>query len=204
MLEGEDFMEREGPELGLMLRRLSECPEDFIAVASGEKCSGTVCAIVSDHFREYAEDNPIRDNHFLGQLLSAKQTPKHARFLGLLNVSIWMFHDDWFLERPELAEATWRFLQSDGIPQLSALVKPEHCVSDPDRREEFVRFCLSRIGLRPKDESLVTASDRLASLNSIERKRILQETAEAEKRAREIRKAMEAAKAAESASRYGE
>jgi hypothetical protein len=51
---------------------------------------------------------------------------------------------------------------------------------------------------------LATASDRLASLNSIERKRILQETADAEKRAREIREAMAAAKAQEAASRYGE
>lgn len=197
-------MEKEGPDLGILLRRLSECPEDFLLVASGEKSCSTVCAIVADHFREFAGDNPIRDNHFFQKLQSAKQNPKQARFLSLLNVTIWMLHDAWFLERPELAEITWLFIQSDGLPQLSSLVRPELCVSDPDRREELARFCLSRIGLRPKGESLTIASDRLASLNSIERKRILQETAEAEKRAREIREAMAAAKAAEAASRYGE
>jgi len=197
-------MEKEGPELGILLRRLSECPDDFLLVASGEQSGRTVCAIVADHFREFADDNPIRDNHFFQKLQSAKQNPKQTRFLSLLNVAIWMLHDAWFLERPELAAKTWLFLQSDGLPQLSSLVKPDLCVSDPDRREELARFCLSRIGLRPKGESLTTASDRLASLNSIERKRILQETAEAEKRAREIREAMARAKAAEAASRYGE
>jgi hypothetical protein len=122
----------------------------------------------------------------------------------MLSVAVWLLHDPWFLERPELVKASWQFLQNAGLLRLSTLVKTEHTVSDPDRREEFARFCLSHIGLRPKGESLATASDRLASLNSIERKRILQETADAEKRAREIREAMAAAKAQEAASRYGE
>ncbi len=46
--------------------------------------------------------------------------------------------------------------------------------------------------------------DRLNTLDSVERKRILEATLAAEKRAREVREAMARAKAQESASRYGE
>lgn len=197
-------MDKEGPDLASLLRRLSECPEEFIQVAAAERGSHVVSAIIADHFRDFGSANPIDDNIFFKTLQETQTNPKLIRFLGLLSVAVWLFHDPWFLERPELAKATWLFLRSDGLLRLSMLVKTEHTISDPDRREEFARFCLSRIGLRPKGESLATASDRLASLNSIERKRILQETADAEKRAREIREAMAAAKAQEAASRYGE
>ena len=46
--------------------------------------------------------------------------------------------------------------------------------------------------------------DRKGTLDSVERQRVLQETAEAERRAREVREALARKQALESASRYGE
>jgi hypothetical protein len=56
----------------------------------------------------------------------------------------------------------------------------------------------------PLGETIEQSMDRKSTLDSVERQRILQETAEAERRAREVREAMARKQALESASRYGE
>jgi hypothetical protein len=95
-------------------------------------------------------------------------------------------------------------LSSNGWKRLVELVRPEKFISDPDRREELVRSCLAQCGLRPQGETQSQAADRLTTLDSAERDRVLRATAAAERRAREIREAMARKQAQESASRYGE
>ena len=116
----------------------------------------------------------------------------------------WLLHDEWFLNRKELAAKSWEWLASDSLRQLAEITRPHTVISDPDRREELVRLCLQSNGLRPAGESEIQATDRLNTLDSVRRRQLLQETAAAERRAREIREAMAQKKAMESASRYGE
>jgi hypothetical protein len=75
-------------------------------------------------------------------------------------------------------------------------------VGDPDRREELVRVCLAELGLRPRGETVAQAMDRLNTLDSVERKRVVDQTREAEARARQIREAMARRAAQEAAARY--
>ena len=84
----------------------------------------------------------------------------------------------------------WSMLGSERLRQLARLVKAELFVSDPDRREELARFVLASLDLRPAGETVEQASDRLTTLDSVERDRVLRRTAAAEKRAREVRQAM--------------
>jgi hypothetical protein len=128
----------------------------------------------------------------------------HQRHLGLLSLALWLFYDPWFSDRKEFAASMWNLLQGDHFQSISQLLKPRTVLSNPDRREELVRVCLSGLDLRPDGETIPQATDRLMSLNSIERERILKETAAAEKRAREVREAMARIKAQESVSRYTE
>jgi hypothetical protein len=81
-------------------------------------------------------------------------------------------------------------LFSQGLNAIAAVVKADAIVTDPDRREEFVRLCFRFLGLRPKGETIAQASDRLASLDSVERDRVIRQVRDAESRAREVREMM--------------
>ena len=51
--------------------------------------------------------------------------------------------------------------------RLIRLPAAERFVSDPERREELVRWVLARLGLRPAGESEHQAADRLSALDSV-------------------------------------
>jgi len=199
-------MDNEGPLLETLLRRLSECPMEFIETCKTTTGFAQLIAIVSDHYREFGDFNPLRDKTDLFTRLerSSRTLNQPMRHWALLSVATWLLHDDWFLGHPELSKASWRWLNSKSLKMLSEIVSPEHRLSDPDRREEFVRLCLASMSLRPKGESIEQATDRKQTLDSIEREGILRATVEAERRARKVREAMAKKQALEAASRYGE
>lgn len=194
-------MQQEGPQLERMLRRLAECPEEFLEPPSRSGKPGIdVAAIVCDHLRAISPDPPPESQRQALQRVRAAK-PDHQQFIAL---AAWLLHDEWFLKRPEHVSAMWRLFGSQELAQLAALVKPAAAVNDADRREEFVRICLRGLGLRPEGESQALAQDRLTMLDSAERQRVLRATAAAQRRAREIRERMARAAARDAASRYGE
>lgn len=199
-------MQQPGPRLETLLRRLSECPSDFIDTCKGTAGAKQIVAILRDHFRELRDRDPIRGDEPIWKTMTGTRKPavSEVRYWGTLAVATWLLHDDWFLHRPEYASLAWNWLQGEGLRKLSGLVNPQQCIADPDRREELARMCLHALGLRPEGETVEQAMDRKGTLDSVERQRVLQETAEAERRAREVREALARKQALESASRYGE
>jgi hypothetical protein len=187
-------MPPDGPEIERLVRRLAECPGEFLASAAPDHI-----AVVCDHMRRMAPDAPPERSP--GLALLRKLDPAH---LELTTVACWMLHDDWFLDRPDIAPGMWALLVSDALKRLAELIKPAAFVTDPDRREELARVCLKSLAVVPKGETAAQAADRLTALDSVERHRVLKATAAAERRAREIREAMAGKKAEESVSRYGE
>jgi hypothetical protein len=194
-------MSSEGPQLERLLRRLSECPEDFLEpVGDGQQLGIDVVAIVCDQLRAIAPEPPPESEHKALQAIRAAQ-PRHQHFLALV---AWLLHDEWFRTRCDCVPAMWNLYGSQQLAQLAALVPPQAAIHDADRREEFVRICLHGLGLRPQGESQAQAQDRLTMLDTAERERVLRATAAAERRAREIRAAMARAAAQDATSRYGE
>lgn len=191
-------MEHEGPLLEALTHRLSECPPEFLlAPRMGSAGSIDVGALVADHFRAMERRAPGPAD--LAPLLV--NDPNAAFRLRLIAIATWLLHDPWFLSRPDLGAKTWQ-LFSRGLNDLATVLRPEAVVTDPDRREEFVRLCLKHLGLRPSGETLAQAADRLTTLDSVERDGVIRKTRDAEARARAIREKMaeEAARAA--AQRY--
>jgi hypothetical protein len=127
--------------------------------------------------------------------------PASANRGRLIAVATWLLHDDWFLARPALAPAVWMLL-SQGLDDLAAVASAQDVVRDPDRREELVRVCLKHLGLRPRGETVVQATDRLNTLDSAERLKVVRQTRDAEARARAIREKMAAEAARAAAARY--
>ena len=193
-------MKREGPQLEALLRRLVDCPPEFLETCADKGGLAQLTAIVCDHFRAIDSNSTlVEQTEFVPSI--ARQP---ANFFGLAAVACWLIHDDWFRQKKELAPRMWQMLGSDRMKQLARLVKADLFVSDPDRREELARIVLASLDLRPAGETVEQASDRMTTLDSVERDRVLRNTAAAEKRAREVREAMARARAMESASRYGE
>ena len=182
-------MTHEGPMLEALTHRLAECPPEFLLPPA----EINVIALVADHFRSMqADPSP-------GSLRTLMGQPENQ--LGLTAVAIWLLHDDWFRSRRELAGGMWRlFLHELGA--LAELLHAQDVVRDADRREEFVRICLKHLGFRPKGETVMQATDRLNTLDSIERLKVVRQTRDAEARARKIRQQMAAEAARAAAARY--
>jgi len=189
-------MIHEGPLLETLTRRLAETPPDFVAEPRiGQTGTVQVAAVVGDLVRELGGDP-------LTAQAAASFQSSHARRdrnrLRLTLIVCWLLFDPWFPARRGLAEVARRLL-TEGLQEPAALTEATKFVSDPDRREELVRLCLKELGLRPAGETLAQAQDRLATLNSAERQRVIKAAREAEERAQQIRAAMAARKAAEEA-----
>jgi hypothetical protein len=194
-------MKHEGPQLEPLLHRLAECPPEFLNAAAEKKSADvSVVAIVCDLMRPLMAPRPPE----LEGAALAEIRGRSPAELKLISVVCWLLRDEWFMAQAQLATAMWKLLSSNGWKRLVELVRPEKFISDPDRREELVRSCLAQCGLRPQGETQSQAADRLTTLDSAERDRVLRATAAAERRAREIREAMARKQAQESASRYGE
>jgi hypothetical protein len=179
-----------------LTHRLAECPPEFLLPPRiGNEGVIDVGALVADHFRALERRAPGAAD--LAPLVSSTAPTR----LRLIAIATWLLHDAWFLAKPELGAKTWQ-LFSKGLNDLATVVRPEAVITDPDRREEFVRLCLKHLGLRPRGETLAQAADRLTTLDSVERDGVIRKTRDAEARARAIREKMaeEAAKAA--AQRY--
>lgn len=193
-------MKHEGPQLESLLHRLTECPPEFLMT---QKVSGAgpgetnLSAIIQDHF--IAMGRPLSEVAFSQFRRDAPAfTQNHLKLIALM---VWLLHDEWFLKKPELIPHMWSML-STRLRPLSLVVQAADAVKDADRREELTRTMLAWLSLRPRGETEAQARDRLNTLDSDERQRVLRQTRDAEMRARLIREKMAADAAKAAAARY--
>ena len=192
-------MKDEGPPLETLTRRLADCPSDFLAEPSiGSTGLVSVPAVVSDLLQDLG-----------GQPLSAQQiapfqsqdAKRDRNRLSLTLIGCWLLHDEWFIKQNRFANPARQFFTA-GLAELSAVTPAQKFVSDPDRREELVRLGLKDLGLRPQGETVAQAQDRLTTLSSVERQRVVRAARQAEERARAIREALVRKAAQEGADKY--
>jgi hypothetical protein len=194
----------EGPPLEQLLRRLAECPPDFLPAAGAAGAEAAhVPAVVGDLMRDLGGGRP--DPRLLAGFRKLQPGAADAKVRNqarLVLVACWLLHDPWLLQQRRFAAAAHAFLER-GLTALAALVQAERFVDDPDRREELSRAALAALDLRPQGESEPQARDRRTTLDSVERHAVLQKTRAAEERARQVREAMAAKAAQEAAASYG-
>lgn len=191
-------MDRVGPLLETLTRRLAETPPDFLdepRIANAGRVH--VPALVNDVLLMHGARAP-RD-----ALAAFESTdPKAARNrLMLVMVAAWLLADEWFV-RAGLPQAALLRVLGECVADLAAATPAGKFTTDPERREELARVVLSRLGFRPAGETLAQANDRLTSVSSSERRRLVAASREAERRAREIREALARKAAEESADKW--
>lgn len=195
-------MRREGPPLEQLLRRLAECPADFLP-AGAEDAAASLPAVVGDLVRDLGDARPeLRRLEVFERLQRQGGDQKVRNQVRLTLVACWLLHDPWFVRQRQHAAAALDFLER-GLAGVAALVQAERFVDDIDRREELARAALAALGLRPLGETEPQARDRRTTLDSVERHAVLQKTRAAEERARQVREAMAAKAAQDAAASYG-
>lgn len=191
-------MDRVGPPLETLLRRLAETPPDFMdEPRMGDAGRVHVPALVNDLLLRHGARAPQ------AKLASFEsRDPRATRnFLALVMIAVWLLADDWFV-RNAIEQSRLLRLLSEELRDLAEAMPAHRFTSDPERREELARLMLARLGYRPEAETQAQAQDRLAHVNSGERKRLLAASREAERRARAIREALAKKAAEESADKW--
>lgn len=190
-------MVQEGPYLETLTRRLAETPPDFLAEPKiGAAGTVHVDAVLADVLRELG-GGPLPEE--VTRLFNppAKEAKERRKFLRLALLAGWLLADPWFRGKP-LAQQALDFLRGSDLQQLAQMLDAPKLVAEAERREELARLALRALDLRPAGENEAQAQDRLATLNSAERERVIKAARAAEERARQIREEM-ARKAAEEA-----
>jgi hypothetical protein len=190
-------MTSEGPPLEELIRHLAECPADFLEEpVRGGRGLVRVDAVISDLLVALG-----------GQKLPAEAATgfrdadgKQRNYLRLVLVCAWLLYHDWFRAEARFAPAARRWLAGE-VVDLARLVAAETFVTDADRREELVRLCLRALEVIPAGETADQATDRLQSISSVERERVIRETRASEEAARKLRAAMERKRAKEAAAK---
>lgn len=178
---------QEGPALELLHHRLVDIPLEFL---EGPDAG----ALLHDTLRRL--NLPLT-----GQQLSTWRQQAARENHALLPLFCWL------LATPELAAGglpfgkVW-YLLTVTSPRLATLTKVKQVLNDTDRREELLRLMLADLDRRPAGETPAQAQDRLSSISSLERARILEAARAAEARAQEIREALRRKAAQEGADKW--
>ncbi len=191
-------MQSEGPILESLTRRLAETPEDFLAEPRiGETGRVHVAAVVVDLLRLlHTSLEDARLTQFAG-----RDVRRDRNRLAITLLLCWLLSDNWFRQTKIEGTNILELLDREAN-ELSLQVAARKFVTDPDRREELARVALARLGFRPAGETLAQAQDRLTTLNSAERARVMKAAQAGEQRARQIREALVRKAAEESADKY--
>ena len=190
-------MQQEGPILESLTRRLAETPEEFLAEPRiGQTGRVHVAAVVADLLRLLNAPPASAPGQFIGN-----DVRRDRNRLAIALLLCWLLSDDWFRQTKLDAAKVLELLDAQ-CNELATQVAARKCVTDPDRREELARLALARLGFRPAGETLAQAQDRLTTLNSTERARVMKAARAAEERARQIREALARKAAEESADKF--
>jgi hypothetical protein len=180
-------MNREGPLLEDLVRRLAETPDDFLAEPLiGSKGSVPVAAVVSDMVFALG-GGPLTSAQV--KTFKGNDDKIQRNRLGITLIACWLLYDPWFQDQNSLSNLALEFLVSS-VNELAPVTQAKKFVNDPERREELARLCLKDLGFRPAGETIAQAQDRLNTLSSVERQRVVRAARVAEDRAHAIREEM--------------
>lgn len=180
-------MNREGPPIEELIRRLAETPADFLAEPQ-IRSTGTVqvAAVISDTISALG-GVPLSTEQV--KSFQGKDAKTDRNRLSIALIACWLLYDPWFREQKDLSRAALEFLTAS-VNELATVAQSAKFVNDPDRREELARLCLKDLGFRPAGETVSQAQDRLSTLSSVERQRVIRAAKRAEDRAKAIREEM--------------
>lgn len=196
-------MKDEGPPLDLLMRRLAETPSEMLAEPRLKHADGSVSGtvrvdcLVHDTIMHVSGGTTTLSCHLVE--FRGDRLLNRAR-LRLVLLACWVFHDLSFEQRYGCQHALGGWL-GRGLEGVDVSLTPERIIADADRREEFIRHCLTAIELRPAGETEAQAEDRLHAVDTAATSKLAQEMRGRREWARKLRQEMAEKAARESATR---
>lgn len=179
---------------------LKKCPDTYLQPSDFFLENGVnsialicdTCRMVSNDFLKYEFNLPtasglksVDDNHWRA-----------------IHISAWLLSHPDFVNSPSIEDKLYHFWFEE-LVQASRYVKYNEWIADDERAEEMVRLLLHCCEIIPNGENNEEAADKLSSLSSVDRHKVLKESYEAHERIMNIKREMAEKKAREAANTYG-
>ncbi len=183
-------MKEVGLDIRELTRHLAECPPSFLDEPVQPSGFGGVhvAAVVSDLMIALGGGRLSQEEANRFRYTNRSTVRQERNRLRLALLAAWVYSHKAL--RKEAGVTQIKALLTQNLEELAGLLAADDLVHDSERREEFVRVCLSAVDLRPSGESKAEAENRLAALSTVERERVIAEARVAEERARKVREKM--------------
>jgi len=178
------------PPIQRLTRRLAETPSAFLAPVA-------VGAVLSDVLADLRHE-PL-DDQWLDALSPQRPSEAQVAWLRACAVVAWLIADPAVGAVVE-THGILRLLGSD-LHTVADHVRAEDFVGEDDRREELARLLLRAAGVTPAGETPAQAADRLATLDTATRLRVIAEARAAEAHSAKVRQALARKRAQEAAAK---
>jgi len=179
---------------------LRKCPDTFLQSSDFFSKEGlNSIALINDTYRMISNDFLGNDFEIPSQFDVKYINDNHWR---AIHISTWLLSDQNFINNPEIKDKLYNFWFEE-LRLASEYVKFIEWINDEERAEEMVRLLLHCCGIIPHGENQDEATDKLSSLSSVDRHKVLKQSYEAHERIMNIRREMEEKKAREAANVYG-
>jgi len=191
---------KKGPPVSYIDLRISEIPPIFLDVPKIIDGFTATSIILSDLLYDLQglPLSRIEIDKFFNPIKS------DINHLKIIQIICYILNDEWFRDyfksNREKIDRLKSFLFTD-LAEYSKINKAERFVYDGEGREELTRLLFKSLELIPEGETEKEAKDRLVSIDSIERKKVIELSKQSQKRIKELREALERKKAEEAASK---
>lgn len=179
-----------GPPVQRLTRRLAETPSAFLGPVD-------VAAVLSDVLADLGHE-PLSEE-WLDALAPQRPSEAQVGWLRTCAVVAWLVAD------PQVGAITSTHavlsLLGGDLHTVAEHVRAEDFVGEDDRREELARLLLRAAGVVPAGETDAQAADRLATLDTATRLRVIAEARAAEAHTAKVRQALARKRAQEAAAK---
>lgn len=183
------------PSISALIHHIKLCPPDFLRQPLVKNIGEIHTeALVNDTWRLLAK-KPTAASKI--RLKTDKRSPAE---LLLIQIACYVVSYPFFRE---LSSPVWfEELVTNGLSEIAPLVKTEQWLNDEERAEELARIIMHACKQIPEGETATAAADRFASVNTVNRLKVIEESRAAIERTRELKRKMAEAKAREAANVY--
>lgn len=196
----------QGPPILVLMQRLLQTPREFLFSPLFElsptrknlKNSIYLPALYSDLCffisNEFANPEDLK-------FFKLENNSQNINLLNIYALAVYLLHFPFFQNKPFL-KSKLQVLFEKKLVAYNEILKAEKFIIDSEKREEFCRFILYHLGYIPESETERYALERLTSLDSIERIKLISDARRAQiAREEAIREAIRKREAEEAASR---
>lgn len=183
-----------------LVTHLKKCPDSFLKPSALFEEEGLNSrALISDTYRIVSNNFLQKNFNLPASTILKTVTYNHWR---AIHISTWLLYHQDFVNNPLIENKLSNFWFEE-LGKAAVYVKFNDWISDDERAEEMVRLLLNCCEILPKDENENEATDKLSSISSVDRHKVLKESYEAHERIMRIKREMAEEKAREAANTYG-